>query len=356
MPDIKHSLDSNFYSISGRYVLTDNSIHFNWPSSGFNFSFTGSAAAIELSGLEFSELYYDVYIDHIFSHVLKQIPSQTKYLLCSDLPVAEHRVSIRRRNEVFAGTSIIKAIYLPQKGTLIPPPRPESRHILFVGDSLTCGYGVEVNKPEIPFELSSENSNKSYAAVAASELHADYTTIAESGRGLIRNYDNTTNRTLPKLYPYSVPSHTESGESEIWDHENSSFDVISINLGTNDFAVEPPLKENFINAYVDFVKQLAQDHKKSMPKIILLCGPALTNYWPEHSETKKTFRSLDICKEYLNSAKQLLKENYDIEVSVFELSQIDQKTGYGADYHPNEKQHKKNGKELAGYIKRIMSW
>lgn len=356
MPDIKYTIDPRHYSIIGRYNHTNDTLQFNWPSTAFIFTFTGSAAAIELSGFEFEELYYDVYINHEFSTVIKQTPSQSKYQLCKDLPMGQHTVSIRRRTEAFAGISEVKAIYLQEDGILKSPWTQKNKHIIFIGDSITCGYGVETNNPETAFQLSTENSNKSFAAVAANKLNAEYTIIAESGRGLTRNYDKTTNRTLPKLYPIAVPANTDSGIASEWDFSKDSPDVICINIGTNDFAVDPPLKENFVQTYIDFVIALNQYHKKSSPKMVLVCGPLIINYWPENPATGKPFRSLDIYKEYLNKIRKVLQNEHNINISICELSSVDRQKGYGADFHPNQWQHKKNGEELAAHIQSIMNW
>ena len=59
-----------------------------------------------------------------------------------------------------------------------------SRHIEFIGNSLTCGYGVEGKDRSEPYKAETENCNLSYATIIARYFNADYTLIAHSGRGV----------------------------------------------------------------------------------------------------------------------------------------------------------------------------
>ncbi|WP_204266956.1 hypothetical protein, partial [Citrobacter youngae] len=44
-----------------------------------------------------------------------------------------------------------------------------SRHIEFIGNSLTCGYGVEGKDRSEPYKAETENCNLSYATIIALE-------------------------------------------------------------------------------------------------------------------------------------------------------------------------------------------
>ena len=63
------------------------------------------------------------------------------------------------------------------------PPLPRDRRLLFIGDSITAGYGVLCNDSAAPFTPDTESAYHTYAAVAARALNADAHVIAYSGKG-----------------------------------------------------------------------------------------------------------------------------------------------------------------------------
>ncbi len=63
------------------------------------------------------------------------------------------------------------------------PPEPRQRRLLFIGDSITAGYGVLCNDSVGPFSPETESAFHAYAAVAARALEADAHVIAYSGKG-----------------------------------------------------------------------------------------------------------------------------------------------------------------------------
>ena len=82
-----------------------------------------------------------------------------------------------------------------------------SRHIEFIGNSLTCGYGVEGKDRSEPYKAETENCNLSYATIIARYFNADYTLIAHSGRGVVRNYGDSVriSAVTMKLIKVSLP-------------------------------------------------------------------------------------------------------------------------------------------------------
>lgn len=63
------------------------------------------------------------------------------------------------------------------------PPAPRERRLLFIGDSITAGYGVLCNDSSGPFAPETESAWHAYAAVATRALDADAHVIAYSGKG-----------------------------------------------------------------------------------------------------------------------------------------------------------------------------
>ena len=90
-------------------------------------------------------------------------------------------------------------------------PLPEkSRKIEFIGDSITCGYGIEGVCNVDVFNTPQENPFKNYALRTAKALDADYQLVSWSGIGLISDWippeRDTPDETvlMPQLYPYTA--------------------------------------------------------------------------------------------------------------------------------------------------------
>ena len=54
---------------------------------------------------------------------------------------------------------------------------------MFIGNSITCGYGTETTDPYEHFSYDNENHTLTYAYLAARDLDADFHVVARSGIG-----------------------------------------------------------------------------------------------------------------------------------------------------------------------------
>jgi len=72
----------------------------------------------------------------------------------------------------------------------IAPTSKKPLHIEFVGDSITCAYGVEGKDQYEDFKTTTENFLKSYAYLTAQKLDADYSTACYSGYGVVSSYSS----------------------------------------------------------------------------------------------------------------------------------------------------------------------
>ena len=63
----------------------------------------------------------------------------------------------------------------------------------------------------------------------------------------------------------------DEGSKEQWDFKAYTPDLVVINLGTNDFSVEPkPFKSEFVASYTKILKQLRQ-HYGDVPILCIYC-------------------------------------------------------------------------------------
>jgi hypothetical protein len=91
-------------------------------------------------------------------------------------------------------------------------PLPELGHpIEFIGDSITCGYGVEAVNGEEPFTTATENAEKSYAGIIAETQGRDRILSSYSGHGIVSGYtDDPEKQNISELVP---PYYEKAGRN-----------------------------------------------------------------------------------------------------------------------------------------------
>ena len=212
-------------------------------------------------------------------------------------------------------------------------PLPERQlKIEFIGDSITCGYGVEGKSEAETFTTATENAEKGYAVLTAEALNADAVLTCFSGHGIISGYTDDpqvrNEEDLVSIY-YEKEGRNDiplpSGR-KIQDYERdfSRFrpEYIVLNLGTNDLSwcgTDTARGKLFAGNYTGFLKTV----RKNNPDARILCvlgvmGTALNDMMRQAAE--------DYCHE-----------TGDRQVRVLAVEEQNAaRDGYGADYHPNE--------------------
>ena len=109
-----------------------------------------------------------------------------------------------------------------------PVPKKELS-IEFIGDSITCAYGVEGKSSSESFKTSTENFMKSYAYLTAKQLNADYSAVSYSGHGIISGYTSSNKRVTESLIPdYYGLINKNSDYAYEWDFKSHPNDVVVI--------------------------------------------------------------------------------------------------------------------------------
>jgi lysophospholipase L1-like esterase len=223
-------------------------------------------------------------------------------------------------------------------GQVLAPP-PVTRRLEFIGDSITCGYGIEGANESCGFTPQTENHYLTYAAITARNLQAELSTVAWSGKGVVCNYgDDATSCTdpLPTYYDRTLPNHADSS----WDFSRFQPDAVVVNLGTNDLSTNTdPDQATFENAYKALLKHVRQVY----PSAYILCtnGPLLSG--PD----------LTTVRGYITDVVTQLA---DPKISSFEIAPQDGSDGYGCDYHPSLERHKKMATVVTAALKTALGW
>jgi lysophospholipase L1-like esterase len=281
--------------------------------------------------------FVNVYIDGKRMEKIKIEGPEKSYEIASGLAPGAHTVEIVKATEGMVGPVIFRGFELSEGGKVADWPKKETRKIEFVGDSITCGYGIEVNDPKIHFSPDTENFSDAYASIAARALNADYLVVARSGIGMLRNYGGPVDGSpdnMPAIYDRVLFHQPQPA----WDPAKFTPDVVCINLGTNDFSKPGPNQEKYVSNYVTFVNMLIGRYPKA--RFVLLAGP---------------MNNSDVLKGLIAQVAEMVNKDHAGKVTTFELSKQGSR-GFGADYHPNKEQAKVNGAELAEYLSKLMAW
>jgi hypothetical protein len=271
---------------------------------------------------------------------------------------------------------------------LDPAPSPLHR-IEVIGDSITCGSGVEATRVADPACSSNgtgysgygqgvENADLSYGVVAAKILNAEWHITCASGIGIVRNYYSRTSGTMPQVYPYLFP---EMASSPLWPvtqwgvegdaSTTASPDVLVIGLGTNDFSRDtattgvyrdpmvvggpdggPDGGPGLVQGYIGFIDQL----KTSFPgiSIFLVSSPILGNGYPTAADMQRDDHWTaiqDVVAYYAADGG-----GADPNVHVYAVPQLAKAFATGCAGHPNVADQASAGAAVADAIKQVMGW
>lgn len=230
-------------------------------------------------------------------------------------------------------------------GWIIPAERTGAR-IEFIGDSITCGYGVEAGSELENFTTATENAAKSYAGLVTDWMGLDAMLTCFSGHGIVSGYTgDPEKRNLSELVPpyydrvgrngFELPSGRKA-EEILWDFSRWQPEKIVINLGTNDLswcADREPRKEMFRKQYKEFLATV----RKHNPGAMILCILGLMG--------------TDLNEKMVRAVNEYRAESGDLRIHSMTLQEQDpDRYGYGADYHPTEATQERLAEKVQAFI------
>jgi len=335
-PGIINADDPNIQYI-GRFDLTDSKkAVFDWPGVAIRARFEGRICSVRLKD---GNNLYVVTIDGMESKTL-QTDTTTVYPIATDLADTVHTILIQKRTEAFIGKGEFLGFILDEERGLVTPNPAPNRRIEFIGNSITCGYGVEGEKASSPFTPKTENATLSYAALIGHALNADYAMVAYSGKGVVRNYADP-NKTSPDPMPSLYNRTCCADSTPVWDYASWIPQVVVINLGTNDFSTKPhPDKLVFQEAYTQLISRVQFQYPGVT--IFCVCGPMIGEPCAGYIE-----EVVNQCQE--NNAN---RQVYYIAISTSLMTSSDR----GSDWHPNVQGQKKIADVMLPIIQDTMHW
>jgi hypothetical protein len=404
------------YKFVGRFDRRDaNNVRFDWSGNEIVARFEGSAVSVRIEAAQ---------SDVIFSAVLdggppKKIQVMAKkggvepppsYPLFDGLGPGPHEVVFHRDTEAQSGVTTFHGFDIV--GGNLLPPLTKNRHIEVIGDSISCGYGIEGQNATCPFDVEvrrsgdcskienesceivrvplTERNYLAYGQIVGRRFDADVSTVCWSGKGVDRNYreptaaGNDARTTLPTYWrertvgslinaPAELPPDAKPEDFGVaWDFaQDPDFQVVLINLGTNDLTRDVLLNnegykpgdkgvgdnvpdgmspEEQEKFRIAFT-QLITDVRAKRPNahVFIAVPPMITDQFP-----------IDNARQLLINVIRGIAADFegrgDKKVYAMELVEQGTRYGLGCDYHPNLVVHEIMANQVEGAIRSKVCW
>jgi len=346
----------NVKPLGRTHPLTD-SLWLAFSGTGAEFTFHGARCTVTIAGDSNAALPDDaanktrIAIDVDGVRVIDDmIDAAEKTYTVLDAPEARDViVRVVKLSETAMSTCGIRTIAVDAAEGIRPTPAKAHR-IEFIGDSITCGYGVDDEEPEHHFSTATEDATCAYAYRTAQALDADYSLVSLSGYGIISGYTATaeepvTTQLLPTYYEklgFSYGSYEGLAPQDVrWDFAARQPDVVVINLGTNDDSYcldHEERQQHYCDQYADFLRTVRRCNPGA--KILCTLGMMGDRLYPFVEKAAAAYSAATG------------DDNITCMPFVPQLAE----DGLAADYHPTEATHRKAAEKLTAEIRRLMGW
>ena len=349
----------------GRYLDHNGIRYFDYSASGFCFVMKGKRAETVIlsdpdSWDEANKGVLGIFVTEGSDTSIAAIPEEPtaritlskreNHIVLFDSPVEKTvTVSVMKFSEAAFGYAGFKSLEL--EGDLLSSPESPATEsqlkLEFIGDSITCGYGIEGVWEKDTFTTQQERPDKAYAFLTAKALGAQVQLCSWSGIGLISNYVDPETIMLPDTHwlmqanwPYTDKSLSlRLGiEPEVWDGAGYEPDIVVIHLGTNDISWVRGMEERRLE-YTAQLRQLIEAVHRRSPRAKICC-------------------CLGIMGEQLNAsveeAVNLFKKDFpNVAAKAVLFTQQLEEDGIAADWHPSAVTHKKAAELLAEALRTL---
>ena len=339
----------------GRTYMIDDTLWCALSGSGIDFEYTGTKLEITLVGDNAATIASNdgnyartaIYVDgeRVIDDLIDN--AEETYTVFESDEQQTVSVQVVKLSECAMSTFGIKPLLVGEEGSVTPAEEKDLK-IEFIGDSITCGYGVDDEDENHSFSTATEDATKAYAYKTAQLLDADYSLFSISGYGIISGYTSSDQKvkaqTIPQYYSslgfsYNSFASTTQPQSLEWDFSKFEPDIIVINLGTNDASYcgsDSDKQQEFIDGYVEFLSQVRQSNPNSM----IICSLGIMG--------QTLYASIEM------AVYTYTKDAGDENITTFKFDQQDQTIdGLAADWHPTEATHEKAATALCEYIKEL---
>lgn len=337
--------------LTGRTYFDGEKLWCGLSGSGISFKFKGTKCSITIGGDQIaltddynSKARFAILVngDRVIDDMVTY-SEKTYSVIDSDSEVA-CVITVIKLSEAAMSALSINDIFVCGE---IKPDDNKAKFIEFIGDSITCGYGIDDEDENHNFSTSTEDTTKAYAYRTAKALDVDYSMVSYSGYGIISGYTGDGVRNANELVPpyyeklaFTYGSFGDKKPQELsWDFTARQPDLIVINLGTNDdsFCLEDEERRaEYCEKYIEFLKVV----RKNNPSAKIVCSLGIM-----------TDR---LCPYVEKVAAEYTGQTGDTDISTFRFDVQLFEDGFSANYHPTAATHKKAAAKLTAYLKTIL--
>lgn len=299
--------------------------YLDWSASGFEFETDAQEIRVELEGQMSlpEDVYYawiGVFVDGVCFRKIRVERERKQYTLYESSSPEKVKIRILKLTEKQYDRIAVLAMYAD--GQCYPTDTPKCR-ILFIGDSITAGYGVDGQDGISVFTTKEEDVTKTYAYKTADALEADCHIVAWSGNGVISRWIPPERELpdedglMPDIFPYGQVEQP---------------DIVVSYLGTNDASYTrkiPSREELYAKRYSAFLNRIHTLCPKT--PILLLCG---------------------LMENTLNQTVASVAEANGYEYLQFALQDVGD--GIGTDGHPGPIVHRKAARLLVERLHKMI--
>ncbi|UOB18133.1 SGNH/GDSL hydrolase family protein [Abyssalbus ytuae] len=334
---------NEFIVTSGRTDTTaTNDIVLIGSASSISFKVQGDSCTVLLKNKEASHGYIALEIDNEYIERLKiEGTSYIHYNLPLKKEKEYHNITLYKATEAQTGDILFGGINAKKIAKI---PSDNRKKIEFIGNSITCGMGVDYEK--IPCGsgewFDQHNAYFAYGPRVARALNVDFMLSSSSGIGVYRNWD-VDGPTMPEVYENR---YLNTDSTKKWNFKRFNPDVVSICLGTNDLSdgddIHPRLPfdaQSFTEKYISFVNKI-YSHYPSV-QVVLLSSPMM-----EGEKSEILNKCLKDVKKYFDENSESKKE---IAIYSFEAA-----FPHGCTSHPDIKDHKVMAEKLIPFYKKFL--
>ena len=334
--------------IGGRHVLKDGVLYLSFSGSFIEFVFEGKHVSAEIKTDKANDPnlvgFAGVFVNGEFKSKLKLDRDRAEYVLFESDKSEKVTVRLMRFSENNFGK--LGIIDLKSDGEISPTSDKDNR-IEFIGDSITCGYGVEAASENETFCTETENPAEAYAVMTAEAIDADFNLISWSGNGLLtqwippeRDVPDVSVPLMPDIYKWTdFGGYAFEGFDKPQDYDFCDFEpqLVVINLGTNDASYTRGIPER-VKAFGEAYCALLDLVREKRPTAKIICCLGIMNN--------------ELCNEVERQVK--LRNKKDKEVYFLRQELIGNGETYGADWHPGKQAQKRIADQLTGFIESIV--
>jgi hypothetical protein len=327
----------------GRYQLNEKQqLELISSAVHFGVSFKGTECALYVSIPEKTGHNYLQYeLDGVYQKRIRVEGNSAAPIILKAGSAGKHQIWIYKATEAHTG-----AIFVSKVGAnhIKPVAVSKAPLIEFIGNSITCGAAADAS--EYPCGTGvyhdQHNAYMAYGPRVARALKANFMLSSVSGIGVYRTW-NMDGPSMPQVYE---KVDFQLNNPQQWSFETYAPKVVSIALGTNDLSTgdgktarKPFDADEFVNAYVNFVKLVKAKYPKA--RIALLSSPMVNG-------TART--QLESC---LKRIKSEIDHAYPSERAVATFF-FEPMHGRGCSGHPSVEDHAIMAANLLPFFKELV--